>query len=220
MQTSAVDLVTVSREHGAGGSDFALALGEALGWPVLDRNLPERVAARLRVKCGAVEQCDEQTPGWFGRIASTLLVSPAEAPTQVDTNHLLMPDAVARAAHAEIVDTASRPPAVIVGHGAQMIFQRRPGTMHVRLVATPEARVERLVRRDGGTPEEAAANVRRINGQRQAYVQRYYHQHWADPLLFDMQFNTARVTIEQAVACVASIVTARMDMSRAHALSS
>ncbi len=220
MQMTAVDLVTVSREYGAGGSDFALALGAALDWAVLDGDLSERVAARLHVQCGAVRQRDEQTPGLFARIASTLLISPPEAPMQIETSDLLMPDSIAQAAHAEIVEAAAHPPAIIVGHGAQMIFRERPGTVHVRLVGTPESCVERLVARDGGTPEEAAANARRINGQRQAYVQRYYHQYWADPLLFDIQFNTARVTIEQAVTCVRSIIVARGQASPVHALSS
>jgi cytidylate kinase len=218
MQTTAVDLVTVSREYGAGGSDFALALGAALGWPVLDKDLVERVAARLHCRCGAVQQRDEQTPGLFARITSTLLISPPESPMQLETNDLLMPDSIAQAAHAEIVEAATHPPIVIVGHGAQMIFQQRPGTMHVRLIGTPESRVERLLARDGGTPEEVAANARRINSQRQAYVQRYYHQYWGDPLLFDIQFNTARVTIEDAVTCVASIVAARGHASPVHAL--
>jgi CMP/dCMP kinase len=219
MRTSAVDIVTVSREYGAGGSDFALGLGAALGWPVLDKNLVDRVAARLHMQCGAVQQRDEQAPGLFSRIASTLLISPPESPMQVETNDLVMPDSIAQAAHAEIVAAAAHPPIIIVGHGAQMIFQQRPGTMHVRLIGTPESRIERLRARDGGTPEQVAAEARRINSQRQAYVQRYYHQYWADPLLFDVQFNTARVTIEEAVACVASIVIARANASEpgAHA---
>jgi cytidylate kinase len=219
MATFAVDLVTVSREYGAGGSDFALALGARLDWPVLDKNLVERVAERLHVQAGTVQQRDEQAPGWLARIASTLLVSPPESPVQVETNDLLMPDSIAQAAHAEIVAAAEHPPLVIVGHGAQIIFQKRPGTIHVRLIGTEESRLARLMARDGTSREAAASDERRINGQRQAYVQRYYHQNWADPLLFDIQFNTARVTIEDAVSFVASMIAERAGMQPAHALS-
>jgi len=219
MPTTAVDLVTVSREYGAGGSDFALALGSALGWPVLDKDLIDRVAARLHLRCGAVLLRDEQSPGLFARIASTLLISPPEAPLQVETTDLLMPDSIAHAAHTEIVDAAANPPVVIVGHGAQMIFRQRPGTLHVRLFGTPESCVARLVARERVTPAQAAENARRINGQRQAYVQRYYHHYWADPLLFDVQFNTAHVTIEDAVASVASLIAARRQLDPVHASS-
>jgi cytidylate kinase len=79
--------------------------------------------------------------------------------------------------------------------------------------------VARLVAREGVTPDQAAENARRINGQRQAYVQRYYHHYWADPLLFDVQFNTAHVTIEDAVSCVASLILARRQLDPVHASS-
>jgi len=219
MQQTAVDLVTVSRECGAGGSDFALALGARIDWPVLDRNLVERVAARLHLKTGAVQQRDEQTPGWLARIASTLLISSPESPMQIETSDLLMPDSIAQAAHAEIVDAAAHPPVIIVGHGAHMILRERPGTLHVRLIGTPESCVARLVARDGCTPEQAAAEARRINTQRQAYVQRYYHQYGADSLLFDIQFNAARVTTEDAVSFVASMIANRAESRPVHALS-
>ena len=218
MQTATVDLVTVSREYGAGGSDFAVALGARLDWRVLDRELVKRVAERLHLQAGTVQQRDEQAPGWLARIASTLLVSPPESPVQVETNDLLMPDSIAQAAHAEIIAAAAHPPMIIVGHGAQIIFQKRPGTIHVRLIGTEESRIARVMARDRTTREVAAANERRINGQRQAYVQRYYHHYWADPLLFDIQFNTARLAIEDAVSFVASMVADRAAMQPAHVL--
>lgn len=218
MQTTAVDLITVSREYGAGGSDFARALGAALDWPVLDKDLPARVAARLHVQCGAIEERVEQAPGVLARFASVLLAS-AESPGEVSGSDMVHLDAIARAAHAELEDAAANPPAIIVGFGAQMIFQQRPHTLHVRLTGTPESRVERLVARDGVTADEAAASIRRMDAKRHAYVQRYYHRDWADPLLFEIQFNTGRLSIEQAVACVASIVAIRAGVRSQRVLS-
>lgn len=209
MQHAPVDLVTVSREYGAGGSEFARLLGARLGWYVLDQDLIGRVAERLHLQTGIVQQRDEQAPGWFARIAATLLLAPPDAPMLLETSGILTPDAIADAAHAAIVDAANTPPLVIVGHGAQYIFRDRPGTLQVRLTGSVVSRVPRIVARDGGTAEEAAAQARRMDGQRQAYVQRYYHDNWADPLLFDAQFNTGRVTMEEAVSAAASIIAAR-----------
>jgi cytidylate kinase len=209
MQQAAVDLVTVSREYGAGGSEFANALGELLGWRVLDHDLIDRVAERLHLQTGIVEKHDEQPPGWFDRIAATLLITPPESPMQLETTGVLTPDSIAEAAHAAIIESSERPPVVIVGHGAQYIFRDRPGTLQVRLTATVESRLPRIIARDGGTEEEAAAQARRLDGKRQAYVQRYYHHNWADPVLFDVQFNTARVTIAEAVSVAAALIKSR-----------
>jgi cytidylate kinase len=208
MQQAPVDLVTVSREFGAGGSDFARALASRLGWTLLDDELVQRVADRLHLHCGAVAQRDEQPPGWFARIASTLLIAPPESPTQFDVTDVLSPDCIAQAAHAAMIEAAAHGPVVIVGHGAQCIFFDRPGTLSVRLIGSLESRVARIVRRGGGSEREATAEAHRVDSQREAYVQRYYHRHWADPLLFDAQFNTGRIDVEEAVTLVVSLVGA------------
>lgn len=204
-----VDLVTVSREYGAGGSDFGRALGERMGWRVLDHEVIDRVAEQLHVKAGFVERCDEQPPGWLDRIAATLLISSPESPVQIETANVLTRDSIAEAAHAAMLESAASPPVVIVGHGAQYIFRDRPGTIQVRLTGSIESRAIRIVARSGGTEQEAAASARRIDSQRAAYVQRYMHHVWTDPLLFDAQFNTGRVTIDEAVNVVALLIELR-----------
>ena len=204
-----VDLVTVSREYGAGGSVFAKQLGEQLGWPVLNYEIIALVAERLNLQEGVVRQRDEQPPGWLDRIASTLLISSPESPMLVETSGVMTPDSIATAAHAVIVETAKSPPVIIVGHGAQYIFRDRPGTIQVRLTGTIESRAQRIVARDGGTEADAAASARRIDAQRQSYVQRYYHHMWTDPAIFDAQFNTGRVTIDEAVRLVAALIESR-----------
>ena len=209
MRHSRVDMVVVSREYGAGGSEFAALLGERLGWYVFDRAIVERVAERLHVTTGIVERRDEQCPGWFTRIASSLMISPPESPTVLDTSGILTPDAIAEAAHAAILAAAQAPPVIIVGHGSQCIFRDRPGTFQLRITSPVDARLDRIVAREGGSREQAAAFARKMDNQRQAYVERYYHHDWADPLLFDAQFNTARVCVAEAVTCVASLLVAR-----------
>ncbi|MEO7042643.1 MAG: cytidylate kinase-like family protein [Gemmatimonadaceae bacterium] len=209
MPQPSIDLVTVSREYGAGGSDFAKKLGERLGWPVLDYGIIGLVAERLNLREGVVRRRDEQSPGWLERIASTLLIAPPESTMQVETSGVMTPDSIAMAAQAVISETAESPPVIIVGHGAQYIFRDRPGTVQIRLTGTIESRVRRIVARDGGTDAEAAASAHRIDAQRHAYVQRYYHHLWTDPTMFDAQFNTARVTIDEAVRLTAALIESR-----------
>lgn len=206
MRQASVDVVTVSREFGAGGSEFARGLAARLGWAILDEQLVQQVAERLHLHSGTVQQRDEQPPGWFARIASTLLIAPPESPTQFDVSDVLSPDCIAQAAHAAMVEAAAHGRVVIVGHGAQCIFLDRAGTLSVRLVGSMESRVSRIRQRVGGLEREAADEAHRIDSQRQAYVQRYYHHYWADPLLFDAQFNTGRVSIDEAVSLVASLI--------------
>lgn len=206
VERSSIDLVTVSREFGAGGSELAAALGAALGWPVLDHDLAHRVAERLALEDATVERMDEHPPTWLARITSALLIAPPEAPVGIDTGKILTPDSVAHTVDRVIAESATQPPLVIVGHGGQLIFRARPGTLHVRLTAPRESRIERLRARFGWDAARAAAELERTDRDRLAYIQRYHHHDVRDPLLYDLVINTGRVSIANAVALIAARV--------------
>lgn len=206
MEIPSVDLVTVSREFGAGGSELAESLGRVLGWPVLDRDIAHQVAGRLALEDATVERLDEHPPTWLARIATALLIAPPEAPVGIDTGKILGPDAVARTVDRVIVQAAEHPPLVIVGHGGQLAFAERPRSVHVRLVAPAAARIERLRARFGWEHAHAAAELERTDRDRVAYVQRYYRRDVRDPQLYDLVINTERVSIANAVALIATRV--------------
>jgi cytidylate kinase len=203
-----IDLITVSREFGAGGSDLARALGAKLQWNVLDRDLVHAVAARLRLDPRHVEPVDERTSNWLARlVASTLLMTPPEQHIDVDSNTVVHPDAVAEAARTAILAAAQSPPLIVVGHGAQCLFRHRPGTLHVRLVAAMDERVDRICRRETCDRVAAAQVARRMDEVRRAYVRRHYHVDLRDPLLYDLQLNTSTIPIDVCVELIAGLVT-------------
>ena len=206
MQREAIDVITISREFGAGGSDLATALGERLGWRVLDHVLVERVADRLRLDPRTVEQMDEHPPTLFSRVAAALLIAPVESPMMLDTSEIMSPDAVAEAATAAIREATNDPPVIIVGHGAQLILANHPRTLHLRLVAHPDARIQRICRRGGCDERTALADIHRVDDARVAYVRRYQHHDVRDPLLYDLVINTSRVRIEEAADLVMAVV--------------
>lgn len=205
--TEAFDLITISREFGAGGSDLARLLGAKLQWPVLDRELVQAVATRLRLDPRHVEPLDERTSNWLARlVASALLMTPPEQHVDVDNNTVVHPDAVAEAARAAILAAAQTPPLIVVGHGAQCLFQHRPGTLHVRLVSSMDQRVDRICRRETCDRVAAAQVARRMDEVRRAYVRRHYRVDVRDPLLYDLQLNTSTIPIDVCVEMIAGVV--------------
>jgi len=206
-----VDLITVSREFGAGGSDFARELGLRLRWPVLDRDLVHNVADRLRLDPRHIEPLDEQTSSWLTRlVASALLMPPPELPTAVEVRATIGADTVAEATRAAILAAAQSPPLIVVGHGSQCLFADRPGALHVRLIAPLARRVDRICRRETCDPAAAASIARRMDDARRAYVRRHYHVDLRDPLLYDVQVSTGSMTVEEAADLVAAIVEGRV----------
>lgn len=205
MQSARIELITVSRQFGAGGSELARRLGERLGWPVLDDEVTCRCAQRLNLDTSTVERLREHAPTLLARLSAALLVSPPEAPG-IDTMHLLRIDAIAEAALESITEAARSLPLIVVGFGTQCMFADRADALHVRLIAPMAVRVERLRARFGWDDTNAAARARNMDEVRRRYVQRYFHRDVNDPLLYDVQINTGRTTIDEAVSILEQLV--------------
>ncbi|HEX5177792.1 MAG TPA: cytidylate kinase-like family protein [Gemmatimonadaceae bacterium] len=202
MRIAQTRLITVSREFGAGGSELAAAVGAQLGWPVLDQELIHRVAERLRCAHTTVEHLDEHPPSLAARIAAVLIMPQSEMISFPPATDVVTADRIAEATRAAIVEAGKSPPLVVVGHGAQCIFAGRDDALHVRVVAPVEARVERVMQRFGIDAAGAMTMLRRADADRQAYVQRHFHQNWRSELLYDVLINTGRVSIADAATIV------------------
>lgn len=211
MQSAHTEIVTISREFGAGGSELARKLGERLGWQVLDDEVACRCAERLHMDTAACQRLREHSPTLLARLSAALLVSPPEAPG-IDMTNLLRIDAIAEAALASIMEAAQLLPLIFVGFGTQCIFRNRENALHVRLVAPLETRVTRLRQRYGWDLHTATVRARRMDDDRRRYVQRYFHTDVLDPLLYDVQINTGRTTIDEAAALVERLVRDEHDL--------
>ena len=60
-----MNIITVSREYGAGGYEVAKKLAEALGWELLDRELLHQAAAVEHLPDAELERLDEKAIGIF-----------------------------------------------------------------------------------------------------------------------------------------------------------
>ena len=205
-------VVTISGSYGAGASWLGAALAERLGLPFLDRAIPLRVSEHLGVPLDAVLVHDEQRqaalaravvhlagdPGYFG-------VSGLESPLAISE------DAVRQATEQLLWELAVGPGGVIVGRAGAVVLASFPGALHVRLDASPPARVERVVREEGLDEAAAWERLERFDRLRSAYLQELYGRDPSDPALYDLVFDTAATPLD---ACLEAVVAAASDIAR------
>jgi len=202
---SAVQLITISREYGAGGSELGVVLGRRLGWPVLDHELIRKLAARLSCEEGEVRAMDEHAPSFFERLASAAVVTAPESRIHT-TPWPTDPDCVAAAAREVLLEAAENPPVVVVGHGGNCLFGGRTDVLRVRVTAPYDVRVNRVAQRTGSTLAQARAQVRRRDADRQQYLQRYYQSDVNDACCYDLQINTATISLDAAAELILRLV--------------
>ena len=186
---SNLNVITVSREYGAGGGEVARRLAEGLGWELLDRELLHQAAAVEHVPDADLERLDEKEI----RIADRFRLHPP---------HERYIHGVTEAARR----AAARGNVILVGRGTRQLLGERAGCFHLRLVAPRDWRVERMVRLESWTPEQALARCLEMDGTRERFTRYFFGPAALQSNQYDLVVNTGRVPLDDVVAWVTALV--------------
>ncbi len=105
---------------------------------------------------------------------------------------------------------------VIVGRGGQVLLKDAPGVIHVRVEAPFEVRFQRVMeqlkheqgsaRSDDEIRRKASDLIANRDISSADYIKRYYNVDWADPKLYHMVLNLGKLSVEQAVQIIVTVV--------------
>jgi len=90
---------------------------------------------------------------------------------------------------------------VIVGRAAYLVTRPLPGGFHVRLAASAEVRIQRVMQQLQCDVAAATAHIRQTDRGRRRFVRTRFGEDVDDPHLYDLVINTDRMT-PMAVACL------------------
>jgi cytidylate kinase len=198
-------LITISREYGAGGSEVAARVAQALGWRVVDNELVERVAARAGLAPEDVAQLEERVSTFIERLARTLVAATPELvvpPEAGGTASSLSEDDLVRVTELVVEEVAAEGKVVLVGRAASAVLARERDAIHVKVVAPREWRIRAAAARLGVSPGEAAAVTDDTDKMRARYHRQHYQRDSNDPVNYHLVLNTAALGLDGAAEVV------------------
>jgi CMP/dCMP kinase len=226
-------VITISRQYGSGGDEIAAYLCEVLGYHYFDKRLMARVATEAGLSPSEVVDFSEDNykvrsflERLFGRHSSHMvarsgaltrdvlgprikILTPSrgiflyedsrEAEEPEEAKSIALIEAVIRVAyqHGNVV---------ILGRGGQAILKDKPEGLHVRIVASLAARVQRLHEQKNFNLGEAKDIVIQRDRASAEYLRRFYDLDWADPALYDLVINTTKLGLEGATQLIVAAV--------------
>jgi cytidylate kinase len=203
-------LVTISRQYGAGGSEVARRVADALGWRLVDNELVERVGARAGLSAEEVAGMEERSPSFIERLAQVLATATPELfPPATGTVPELSEATLVRITEAVVAEAAAEGRAVLVGRAAPAVLAREREALHVKLVASRPFRIRVAATRLGTDLKDAERVVQQTDAQRERYHREHYARDWNDPVGYHMVLNTERLGYEGTVAIIVAEVGRR-----------
>ena len=179
--------ITISRESGAGGGEIGALLGKRLGWQILGREFVDFIAEEYQLPHGMLHFVDETTANWFHDVFGYWFDSRTVSHEKFVRR---LGDVVLLAAQDGNV--------VFIGRGAQCFLPRENG-LAVRIVASDQYRLDRVMRLRKLAKSEAQRFIETTDRGRRDFVERYFRQDVADPHLYDVVLNVDRIGVEGAV---------------------
>lgn len=169
-------VLTVTGELGAGDIRLAPTIAARLGLELYDRELLEQEAGRLGVSSAELERFDEQPAGIFERF-------------RPGSPHQRYFEALGQL----MGELADRGEVLLVGRGGCCLLRDHPRAFHVRLMATPAARLRAVMTYRWLAEAPARQLIERTDARRRRFYETFFGADWSSPLGYHLALNTGRL---------------------------
>ena len=216
-------VITVSREYGSDGRSVAQKAADLLGYLCMNKDLLVEVADQAQVPVSEAERFDERAEHPAMRVIRKFLTpghpeaitglseyewwATATVPelTGRSDSGLPLPDeeSFVNVTREVVTRLADRDNVVLVGRGGQALLRDRPATLHLRVVAAIDYRIQVVMKREEMDADAAAKRIRKMDEYRRRYLKRHYGIVWNTAENYHLTLNTSQTGIEGAASIVA-----------------
>jgi hypothetical protein len=207
MAHTPVRVITVEREYGSHGAEFAHDLAARLDWRLLDSELVCRAAKLAGVDPKLAAKFDDRLDPWYYRYGKIFWQDPVYAPATSGDEKIFDSERMLALLHQEILEAAKEGNCVLVGRGAACALAGKPGCFHVFVYATVSAKKEWFAKAFPERTQHAEQDLAAFDKRRAAVIRKFYQQEWCSRGLYHMLLNSCIGTeaMISAVQCAAGL---------------
>ena len=191
-------VITISRQFGTGGHEIGAELARRLGVKLLDKQILNAVASRMRSVEDAVEKIESRNPLWrddFTNFYRSYMASNQyNGQEQEKTSHALFK------AQAEVIRSiAAEESCVIIGRCGFDIFADHPNALKIFIHSTLDCRKRRIAEKYDICEQDAAAMVVDNDYSRELYTKEFTGRDWKDATNYDISLDVRKFGVNGAV---------------------
>ena len=174
-------IITISRQLGSLGREVAQLLADELHYKFLDEETLETTIGQQELYEINMKRYDEKKPALWDVFSS-------------DKSKYL------HFIKSTVYEFAQNGNCIILGRGGQWLLKDLPGVLHVRFIASPEVRIERIKQKFNYDEYHAKQIMQHSEYDRAGFHKFFFHIDWESPHLYDLVINTSFLTIKTALA--------------------
>ena len=196
-------VIAISRQYGSGGHEIGRKLAKKLGIKFYDKGLLAEIAKKSGMSQNIVEYYDEMP-------TRSLLFSLAMDAYPMSFAEVPLNQKVYQAQVETIKNIAEEESCIIIGRCADSILSDYPNLISVFIHADMEAKIERVVERDGLTKEKARERILKTDRKRASFYNFYaMDKKWGEANSHDLTINSGKIGIDETVVMLYDYIKLR-----------
>ena len=212
-------VITINRELGSGGRTVGQMLAERLGVAFYDKALIDALKEKFNLSVEEIEKLKGKSHSWWAGLKSFLfstdpneysnegivVVPPysqiiAFSPTNSQASYMKPTNKEMFDAETEILKGIGEAEScVIAGRSGFYVFRDHPNHLSVLIQASMPFRVERVMRKQNMTEEEARKTIEKVDKMRESYVKEFTGTSRYDTRNYDLVISADGKSEEEMV---------------------
>jgi cytidylate kinase len=202
-------VITISREIGSGGRTVGRKLAARLGVRYSDKQLIRSLKEKFNLTVSGIEKLKGQKKNWLADFIQMVAPVPkANMLADADSKYLqeVRQDVSVKdvyTAEKEILrGIADQGSCVIAGRSGFFVLKDHPEKVDIFITASREKRIERVMRKQELSREQAEALIDSVDESRENYVKRFTGLSRYDARNYNLVLNMDYLTEDEAVAII------------------
>lgn len=183
------NIITISRQFGAGGGTIGKAVAEKLGYYYCDKDMILKAAVEAgNLTPDEISSFDEKVPWEFGLGQSLFNYSTKT-----------LDEKIYEAQKEAIRKVAEKGNCVIVGRNANIILKEFERTLHVFVSGTEYFRVKRMAERMNSSEDKVRTVLHNIDKARKKYCKHYTGTEFGSAEYYDLCLKSSTLGLDSCV---------------------
>ena len=184
-------VITVEREYGSQGAEFAHHLAKSLGWKIVDSSLVREVAIKAGVDTSRAQEYDEHVDPWLHRVERAIWLNSVDRMANIKSPEAFDSTRMVEYIHDYLLEEASRGNCVIVGRGAACVLADREDAFHIFVYTSMPRKIRWFTEQFPERAKEAEREIVATDKRRAEYMHRFHHHDWFDRQIYHLMLNTS-----------------------------
>lgn len=199
-------VITINREVGSGGRTVGRKLAEKLNVKYYDKAIIEGLTKKFGLSVERIEEIKAEKKRWWNDISNYYKSMVEDAHLVKEAEQFFDNSDMFASEKRILEEIAAQESCVIAGRTGFMVFRDWPNHLNIFIQASMEHRIQRVMRRQNVSEQEACDIIEKMDATRETYIKKYENTSRYDTRNYQLVLSMDELSEDAAVDIILKFI--------------